>query len=202
MNKSTEMCAVHPFKRVCWTAILAGALVGIGLTFLVNLFGMVIGLSIFTVDEASGAAAIAIGGVIGVLVGILVAMFLAGYTSGYLGRHLAPKRNIGILYGFLTWILALLLTGFVMSNLSNHVTNYSSVVAGPRVSLNASTEKKDSSVTIDKAKKSDNETKAVKVMASARDMTIVSFLVFVFFLLGAAAACWGGCAGMSCRHEE
>ncbi len=87
---------LHLHKRISWSAILIGAFVGIGLTFLLNLFCVALGVSVFTVGN-DGAIALVVGGIISMLVGIIASMVAAGYAAGYLGRFLCPQRNLGIL---------------------------------------------------------------------------------------------------------
>ena len=106
-------------QRMSWTAIFVGALVGAGLGFLLNLFGIAIGLSILT--QKDGAAALAVGGLLGFLIAVITSMVVAGYTAGYLGRTYCPKRNLGVLYGFTTWGVALILTAAVASHINHYV---------------------------------------------------------------------------------
>ncbi|HVY53836.1 MAG TPA: hypothetical protein VHA13_04890, partial [Gammaproteobacteria bacterium] len=56
----------HKFlqKRLSWTAVIAGALVGIGLSFLLNIFSISIGLTLIK-TSAEGAVSLALGGFIG-----------------------------------------------------------------------------------------------------------------------------------------
>lgn len=75
---------LHLHNRISWSAILIGALVGIGLTFLLNLFCVAIGVSVFTVGN-DGAIALVVDGIVSMLVGIIAAMVAAGYAAGYLG---------------------------------------------------------------------------------------------------------------------
>ena len=108
------------WKRLSWTAVIVGALVGVGLTFLLALFSAAIGLSAFSMDS-TGATTLAVGGFIGVVIGILVSMFLAGWVAGYLGRPYAMGRNLGVLYGFTAWCLALLLTASFAGPIGRYV---------------------------------------------------------------------------------
>ncbi|CEK12169.1 hypothetical protein [Legionella hackeliae] len=52
---------------------------------MLNLFGIAIGLSLFTLNQ-EGATVLAVGGLLGLLIGIIVSMLVAGYAAGYLGR--------------------------------------------------------------------------------------------------------------------
>src|SRR5436305_611289 len=100
INKDANIQDTHGgtlFKSICWTAIFVGALVAVGLGFLLNLFSMAIGLS--AVSNSNGTMAVAIGGFIGLIIGVIVAMVVSGYVAGFLGRLHSQKRNLGILYG-------------------------------------------------------------------------------------------------------
>ncbi len=48
-------------KRISWSAILIGAIVAVGLGFLLNMFCLAIGLSAFTLDD-QGKTVVAVGG--------------------------------------------------------------------------------------------------------------------------------------------
>jgi len=119
---------LHLHKRISWSAILIGAFVGIGLTFLLNLFCVALGVSVFTVGN-DGAIALVVGGIISMLVGIIASMVAAGYAAGYLGRFLCPQRNLGILYGFTTWTVAILLSAAVSAYVSSYVTTYTNTIS-------------------------------------------------------------------------
>jgi len=62
-------CPPHVYKRISWTAIFVGAIVAVGLSFLLNLFGIAIGLSAFTLST-DGASVLAVGGLVGMIIGV------------------------------------------------------------------------------------------------------------------------------------
>lgn len=190
------------WKRISWTAILVGALVGVGLGFLLNLFSIAIGLTAFTVDNENGATAVAIGGLIGMLIGVIASMIAAGYVSGYLGRHYAPKRNLGIVYGFLTWTVALLISAAVTAHMGNYVTNYTSTMArsGTASSKNETMSAVTNSLTATSTQSSDGGQNAVA--ASPESLAASAFIVFILFFLGALACCFGAMWGMNCRWND
>ena len=194
-----ERC-VHPFRRVSWTAIFVGALVAVGIGFLLNLFGVAISLSAIHLNN-DGGAALAWGGFIGVLIGIIVAMLVAGYVAGYLGRIHCPQRNWGILYGFATWTVALLISAFVATSLTQYVATYASRVATSVViaQTNAPTD------VVVEAPASETviaEQSGGQVVANSGHMAVGVFILFIFFFVGAVSACIGGCWGMTCKRVE
>ncbi|KTD16541.1 hypothetical protein [Legionella jordanis] len=192
-------CAVHPFKRVSWTAIFAGALVGVGLGFLLNVFGFAIGLSAFTLNN-QGATVLAIGGLIGIIIAVVVSMVVAGYTAGYLGRLYCPQRNLGILYGFLTWSVALILSAILAGHVSNFVGGYTNAATN---SVNVSSQNANTvtpQITAQNQNASGNTN--VNVNASPRSLAWAAFIIFILFFIGAVSTCFGAHWGMSCRRED
>jgi hypothetical protein len=193
--------AVSPFKRVSWSAIFAGALVGMGLGFLLNLFGFAIGLSAFTLNE-QGAAVLAVGGLIGVIIAVIASMATAGYTAGFLGRLYCPHRNLGILYGFLTWSVALVLSAILAGHVSNFVGGYTTAAAS---SVNITSKNNMTpSVNVQSTPTTGNAagTQNVNVNTTPRNLAWTAFIIFILFLIGAISACAGACWGMTCRRED
>jgi len=103
-----------------WAAILAGALVAIGLSFLFNLFGLSMGITAYTYS-AEGSKTLIASGYIGMVVGVMISMFLAGWVSGYLGHAKCSSRKVGILYGFLAWCLALIISIFMTASMGRFI---------------------------------------------------------------------------------
>ncbi len=191
--KPEEHCSVFPFKRISWTAIFVGALVGLGLTFLLTLFSVAIGLSAVTVNK-SGTSAIAIGGLCGIAIAIVASMITAGYASGYLGRIYAPKRNLGILYGFTTWGVSLLLCTAVWSHIGQYAATYSQSVIGSTVVI----ENMGSAAT----NKDNSEQKTTKTKLPSANMACSAYIIFGLFFLGAFSTCFGACCGMRCERDD
>ena len=92
-NNGPHYCNLHPFKRISWTAIFVGAIVGMGLSFLLNLFGIAIGLSAFIVGS-DDVIILAVGGIIGIMIGLIVSMLAAGYAAGYLSRFYCHNETL------------------------------------------------------------------------------------------------------------
>lgn len=187
-------------KRICWTAIFVGALVGVGLGFLLNLFGIAIGLSAFTVSS-TGVLALAIGGVLGIIVAVIVSMLVAGYAAGYLGRVYCPTRNLGILYGFTTWTLALLISAAVAGHVGDYVSAYAQTIAGSNVVL---FQNSNGEVTaVNKTQESNPQAKMVTVTPTTpNDLAYGACLLFALFFIGAFSTCVGACWGMTCCRED
>ncbi len=177
------------FRRVSWTAIIVGALVGIGTSFLLNLFSIAIGLSMVTTSK-EGMATVAIGGFIGLLIGSIASMFAAGYTAGYLGRPYCVKRHLGCLYGFTTWCLALVLTGLLAANLGHYMSVYANFITHPSaVAFMSNSGVPAVAVSTDTA-------------TTANNLGMSGLLIFVLFFAGAFASVLGGHCGMSCGEDH
>jgi hypothetical protein len=178
-------------KCISWTAIFVGAIVGVGLGFLLNLFSVAIGLSAFTTSP-EGVTAFAVGGFIGFAIGGVVATFVAGYTAGYLAHPHCPKRNSGALYGFTTWVVSLILlvmltapmTHYVYAT-TNFISNHTMLVNHPEATMPAATS--DTTVSTEKA---------------ANNAGNTALALFVLAFLSALAGSFGGHFGMVCRPED
>jgi hypothetical protein len=195
-------CPPHHFKRVSWTAIFIGAIVAIGLTFLLNLFGVAIGLSAFTMGT-DGAIVLAVGGLIGIIIGVIASMLAAGYAAGYLGRLHCPKRNLGVIYGFTTWCVALILSAVIGAQISSYVTSYSNAIS--HSVLVSSQDKTHPSTTLTvKTTPSALSTgqKTIKLTTSPNGLAWGALSVFAIFFIGAFASCLGACWGMGCKRDD
>ena len=210
MIKKNEMigashccCTPHLFKRISWTAIFVGALVGIGLSFLLNLFGMAIGLSAFTLST-DGAIVLAVGGLVGIIIGIIASMLAAGYAAGYLGRLHCPQRNLGIVYGFTTWSVALIFTAVIGAQISSYITSYSNAISHSVLVTSQDKTHPSTTLTVKTTPSStvNADKKTIKVTASPNSLAWGALSVFAIFFIGAFASCLGACWGMSCKRED
>lgn len=189
-------------RCVSWSAIISGALVGIGLTFLLNLFCVAIGLAVVTTNT-EGVTSLAIGGFIGLLISIIVAMFSAGSVAGYLARPYCFKRHLGILYGFLAWCLALVLGVLLAGSMTEFSTSYRNYVNNGPDAVRVVNNNVTPAVT---STTRGNATTEVTVNAQkvVNNVGYAAFLVFVLFFIGALSSSLGGYCGMTCRckHDD
>lgn len=188
---------LHSMRRISWSAIFAGALVAIGLGFLLHLFGMAIGITALSMGD-DGAYMVTIGGLIGLIVGVIVSMLAAGYAAGYLGRLYCPSRNLGILYGFVTWSLALLLSAILASHASNYVANYTNNLSQTTVVGSGS----DNSAAVGTTTPDRTARPSASVKATPETLAWSAFVVFLLFFIGAFSTCVGAMWGMSCQRED
>lgn len=193
---------LYPVRHIYWTAIFAGALVGIGLAFLLNLFGLAIGLSAFTLTN-TGAKVLAVGGFLGILISVIVSMFMAGYTAGYLGRACCPHPHLGVIYGFTTWTLALIFSALISSHISHYVTAYTNA-GSPTVSVTADAQTDKTSVLTVESTPTTSKVnqKNIQVTASQSSVVWAAFSMFILFFVGAFASCVGAYCAMTCKRCE
>lgn len=179
--------------RICWTAIFSGALIGLGLAFLLQLYGVAISLSAYNASS-NGAQTIAVGGLIGLLIGVLFSMGIAGFVSGYLGRMYSHCHD-SVIYGFLTWTLALVLSALMVLPLTHYVAGYSHALASSATTSNASSH--DSTASNSSANTEDNATQA-----KVRDaLTGGSWVLFFLFFIGAISSCIGAYLGLRTKKS-
>lgn len=178
-------CLSCASKCLSWKPIIAGALIIVGLSFLLNLFMAAIGVNAFTLGD-DGAEKLAMSGAIATGVGIVVSMFAAGWLTGYLGKGSCSKGHLGALYGFLAWTLALIITIFIALHAQQYVSFYGHFISGtaqnfqPMNSVAAT---------------------AVNTVKNVQPDTLVisAYVIFVLFFLSAFACSLGGHCGM--RHK-
>jgi MFS family permease len=197
---NTEQCAssANVCKRVCgircisWSAIIAGAFVAIGLSFLLNLFSTAIGLSIYKMSP-EGVNKLAVGGMLGFAIGIIATMFFAGWVAGYFGRSHCSKKCCGALYGLTTWCVALVLMIILALPFSRFITGYTNYLSNTAV---VTTVESTENSTAKKA------TVTVQGEATLDDLSKGAFVLFLMFFLGALASTVGGHAGVSCCYNK
>ncbi|RUQ84973.1 hypothetical protein [Legionella septentrionalis] len=112
---------------VSWSAILAGAIAGVGLNFLLNLLALGLGIVSFSVTW-SGRTDFSLLGFLFFCFAAVIAMFLTGWIAG----RLTPAgwaRYWGVLIGFLAWSVLLIFTLMLITNMIQYSafhTNFTS----------------------------------------------------------------------------
>lgn len=197
-----QQCS-HGFKKyVCWKAVFAGALVAVGLSVLLNLFSIAIGLSAVTTNK-EGMMVLAAGGFLGILIGVIAVMFTAGYTAGFLGRAHEARDSVGVTHGFLAWCLALIFTVILAAQIGQYVSGYAKFIAHPvAVVMNNNSAEESVDITIEKDKQANNASMtAAQTEQTANKIGHGALMIFILFFVGALASCFGGYAGVVCRTK-
>ncbi|CEG58411.1 hypothetical protein [Legionella fallonii] len=201
MITDDQKCYKTTLTHIYWTAILAGAFVGVGLGFLLNIFSMAIGLSAYTAT-ANGATAIAIGGILGLLIGVIAAMGTAGFVAGYLGRFYHCYCHGGVLYGFITWSIALMLSAILLVPIAHYVDfyeeNLNPALTAPTEVSNTKMSDTDVSASASEQKVTSQQT----LNMSSKHLAWSGWILFILFFIGALSSCIGACYGMRCKREE
>jgi hypothetical protein len=167
-----------------WKPIVAGALVAIGLTFLLNLFSVAIGLTAFS-TTSDGVETLVFGGLLATAIGIIASMFAAGWLTGYLSQRHCVQRHLGALYGFLAWCLALIITIFLAGHVQQYISFYGHFLSG----------------TTDMVVHAASPEKAVATVQGdihTKTLAISTYIIFSLFFLSAFACSLGGHCGA--RH--
>jgi hypothetical protein len=199
--RGVSSCDLPHQSRVCWSAIISGALVGVGLGFLLQLFGVAIGLSAYH-STSAGAATMAIGGFLGLLIATIASMGAAGFVAGHLGRFHYSHCHGGVIYGFLTWSLALLMAAIFVMPLTHYVTGYNKTLA-PKIVVSETMQKNIDVTTESGSKANQNTADQTVVKVSPEALTGSSWVIFLLFFIGAISSCIGACYGMSsCKNKE
>lgn len=190
-------------KPISWTAILVGALTALGLIFLLNLFGMVILLNVFkTISTVS--MILVVSGMLLLIIGIAISMIGAGYVAGYLGRLYSPERNLGIIYGFTTWVAALILGVLALLALSQSAVIYTNVVSKTVVAMPNSVNQITTPFGTTKISPplQQGDKTAVEINVTPTNLSSGAFIMFLLFLFGALFSCIGASWGMRCSKDE
>jgi len=175
-------------KCFSWKPIFAGALVAVGLSFLLNLFSVATGLHAFTADK-QGIETLALGGLVGAAIGVLASMFAAGWLTGYLAQRHCAKRHLGALYGFLAWCVALIFAVFFASHAKDYVSFYGHFISSAEEVVKVSNPATGKTV--------------LAVAEPVKSIIVSAYILFILFFLGAFAASIGGHCGMRhvCKNE-
>jgi hypothetical protein len=116
----------HVVRRISPWAVLAGAIVGVVVLFLLGLLGLGIGLATMDPaaggDDSPGGGALSIGTAIWGIISFLIALFAAGWIAGRLAGD--PKQLDGLLHGVVAWALTTLVVMWLLT------TTVSSIIGG------------------------------------------------------------------------
>ncbi|WP_115712229.1 hypothetical protein [Legionella sainthelensi] len=191
-----QKCYKTTITDIHWTPIFAGAFVGVGLGFLLDIFSMAIGLSAYT-SSPKGTTVIAIGGILGLLIGSIVSMGVAGFVTGYLARFYHCYCHGGVIYGFITWSLGLMLGALLIIPMMHYVSFHQENLDPALTPTQISTADVNVSVS---SQQNSSEQKILH--ANPQHLAWSGWILFILFFLSAFSSCIGACYGMRCDKEE
>lgn len=189
----------HFHKRYfSWTGVLAGTLVAIGLGILFHLLTFGVILATFKTDPHT-IHLLMMGGLVFLTIFTIVSMFIAGWVSGRIAankRAYPYKGHRGMLHGFATWSLAVIVGLLLMPNLYKLPP---SLYLGPNtIALRAVTHPQtnvSSQIII-------NSPDQLNIENVSHNLGKTTLAIFAMSLLGAIASCIGGACGIKPHPED
>jgi hypothetical protein len=174
--------------KFSWSPLFAGAIAGVGLNFLLNLFALSIGLGSFSIS-ASGKTDLFLWGFIGFICSSIIAMFTTGWVAGRLMPYYLKHRFWGVLWGFLAWSILLIFTIILITNFIQYASFHTNFTANlVEIKL-----KNDSPMlTGTLAHKSKNSPLSFNLETYKKVITVNAVLTFILFFVGALSSCIGG----------
>lgn len=175
-KKSSSCC------RISWSAIISGAVVGVGLCFLFHLLTSGIGLSAMT-KTVGGTQVLVASVLLWLYLGNYFIFFLSGWVTGKLARPYCSHPCTGLLYGFMAWSLTLIFSMVLFAHVSDKSTieiipsMHSTTMEERMVMANPDTSNKKATVI-------DNDTQEAIQKVGIANLAI--FLVFLSGALGGA----------------
>ena len=205
-TESPKTCRPYKhFRFFSWSAVFAGALVGVGLGFLFNLLNLALGFFVLTTETGKDIDTLAIGGLIWLVVCGIITMFLAGWVAGKVARCCYYKRSVGLVHGFCAWVVALIITFVMLAHLGVFLHGGSAVAqtAANYSSTSSPTKVVNQSVgTVSSPVKGTTNDKLVVDQKSSEVSSKGTFGLFLIFFVGAVSSCIGGLLGIGRRPHE
>ncbi len=125
-------------------------------------------------------------------------MGAAGYVAGYLGRFQQCYCHGGVIYGFVTWSLALALSALLIMPFTKYSMFYKYSLAHSVVSK-ATASPTTPAPTAAEPKKMMNDLASKPTTPSA--LAWSAWIMFILFFIGALSSCIGACCALCCRKE-
>lgn len=114
-KKSSCCCGIS------WSAIISGSVVGIGLCFLFHLLTSGIGLTSMT-QTVGGTQVLVAAVLLWLYLGNYLIFFISGWVTGKLARRHCSHACTGLLYGFMAWAVALIISMALFAQVSSQNT--------------------------------------------------------------------------------
>ncbi len=126
-------------------------------------------------------------------------MLAAGYVAGYLSRFQQCCCHGGIVYGFVTWSLSLILSALLIFPLLKYSIAYKDFLAHTVATKTIVLEHMNLE-TSSKAKQILTDLATSKL--TTNDLVWSTWILFILSFFGALASCIGACWGMCCKKTN
>lgn len=179
---------------VSWSAIFSGAIVGVGLNFLLNLLSLGIGAASFSIQKG-GQTVFSLGGFLFFCLSALIAMSTTGWVAGRLTVSELSKWW-GIFFGFLAWSMLLIFTIILITNMIQYSafhSNFTSNLVAIKLVHDAPM------LTETAAQHMNSYPLSINIELKQKIIVLNAFLTFILFLIGAFSSCIGGFVGYKSR---
>lgn len=177
-------------NRLLWTAIISGALAGVGLNFLLNLFSLAFALASFSV-HSDGNTIFMFWGFLWFIFSAILAMFTTGWIAGKLAPKIFPDAY-GFLIGFLSWSLLLIMTIVLITNMIQYTVFHSNFTSSL---LAIKIVGKMPMLTENVADLQGNSPLSINIEMKNKVIILNAFLTLILFFSGALFAAIGGFLG-------
>ncbi len=186
-------------KTISWNAVLVGAIVALGLTFLFNLLTLAVGLSLFTKDP-TGQMILTFSSFAWILIGGYFVLFVSGWLGGRVVNHhtCSLHKANGCLHGFLIWTVFLIISLFGLSFMASDA-------ASILLKTTAITTPAETDLSLSNEPATMTNTTSSKEAKSVRKKGLATFATFFIFTVGAVGCCAGAHYGVrdsSQCHEK
>jgi MFS family permease len=163
-----------------WTAVIAGATVGVALWVLLQVIGMGAGLATVNLDDSGSLRSVGIGTTVWTILAPLIALFIGGLVAGRIADTFDYK--VGAMHGFVAWSIASLAGVLAVAWLVSAIAGGAARMAYTELPMSKSVEV--------------DPTMRAQEIAQATDTTGKILLgAGVTLLLGLGAAVGGGAIG-------
>lgn len=204
-STDSEQCYSHSYCcKISWSAVFAGAIAALGLSFLINLLNVGLGFSAYALG--GNTTALTVTTLTWLALTAFITMLISGLLSGYLAKKYYFNCWSGAIHGFIGWGISLValvalgtqlsialplnlqaIASFEKAIIVKHSDN--NTAAMPSELTSPITQDHQGKVVID-------EEKAAKLLAA------IGLQAFLLFLIGALASSLGGHIGIRCNEKS
>lgn len=186
-----EKKCMHNYTHICWSSVISGSLVAIGLVFLFCL--LTEGLGLTSATRTEGSTEILVFAVLAWLfVGSYVVFFMSGYVTGKIARTHCERSCHGLLYGFMSWALAIIVCIMLVTPMTQSknilmikTTTQSEVIATPN-----------------EQQSNNNEIMTPATQHEVHKVGLATLAAFLIFFAGALGSSLGGYYAIQYHRKE